>query len=318
MRIRRGLLFWGFFLIPLGALPLLVRAGVLDATTFAQGWRLWPLILVAIGVAIVVGRTRVAALGTAGVALVLGLAAGGALAGGNFWLDVVTDCDSGDRTVLHDSQAGNFEQVASLDLDLRCGTIELATGGTTGWTFDADYRGPKPVLDSGPNRLTIRAPDEDGGQHHDWKLTVAPALLNRIDLATNAASAKLDLAGAALSSLRADLNAGELRIDAGSATVGEVDLEMNAGRMSVTLGAGATRGSLQINAGAIDLCVPDSAVLQIHVNDQLTFVHNLGERGLAREGQTWVRNSSGDAGTIDLDVEGNAASFTLNPTGGCR
>jgi hypothetical protein len=318
MRIRRGLLFWGFFLIPLGALPLLVRAGVLDSASFAQGWRLWPLILVAIGIAIVVGRSRLAALGTATVALVLGLAVGGALASGNFWFDVVSDCALGDRTSLHDSEAGDFGQVASIELDFRCGTVELATGGTTGWTFDADYRGQTPVVDSGPNRLSIRAPERDGGQHNDWKVTVAPTLLNRIDLTTNAATATLDLAGAALSSVRANLNAGDLTVDAGSASVGTVDLELNAGRIRVTLGSGEVRGSLQVNAGAIDLCVPDDAGLQIRVNEQLTFVHNLGERGLSREGQAWVRNSTGDGGTIDLDVEGNAASFTLNPTGGCR
>jgi hypothetical protein len=271
-----------------------------------------------VGIAIVVGRSRLAALGTATVAVVLGLAVGGALAGGNFWLDVVTDCDFGDRTVLHDSQSGEFQQAASLELDLRCGTIELATGGTTGWTFEADYRGQAPVLDGGPNRLSVRAPEGDGGQHNDWRLTVAPSLLDRIDLTTNAATATLDLAGAVLSSVQANLNAGDLRVDAGSATIGQVDLEMNAGRIRLTLGAGETRGSLQVNAGAIDVCVPDNAGLRIHMNEQLTFVHNLGERGLAREGQTWVRNGSGGGGTIDLDIEGNAASFTLNPTGGCR
>jgi hypothetical protein len=316
MRIRRGLLFWGFFLIPLGALPLLVRAGVLDPGTFAQGWRLWPLILVAIGIAIVVGRSRVAALGTASVALVLGLAAGGALAGGNFWLDIVTDCDSGDRTVQHASQTGAFEQSASLELDLRCGTVDVATGGTTGWTLDADYRGQAPVVNGSSNRLSVRAPDDGGRQHNDWKLTVAPGLLGEVNLTTNAATATFDLAGAKLSSVRANLNAGDLRIDAGSATVDRVNLEMNAGRMRLTLGTGSTDGSLQVNAGAIDLCVPDGVALRIHVNDQLTFIHNLGERGLSRDGETWTRTGSG--GTIDLDVEGNAASFTLNPTGGCK
>lgn len=317
MRIRRGPLFWGFFLVPLGGLPLLVRAGVLDPSTFAQGWRLWPLILVAIGLAIVVGRSRFAALGTAGVAVILGLAAGGALAGGNFWLDAVTDCDFGDRTVEHASQTGEFEGAASLDLDLRCGTVALSTGDIPGWTFDADYRGQAPILNGNANRLSVRAPNDGGAQHHDWKLTVAPALLREVKLTTNAANATFDLAGAALSRVTADVNAGELLVDAGSATVDEVDLEMNAGRMRVTLGTGNVNGSFQINAGAIDLCVPDGVALRIHVNDQLTFVHNLGERGLTRDGERWTRSGS-TGGTIDLDVEGNAASFTLNPTGGCK
>ena len=318
MRIRRGLLFWGFFLIPLGALPLLVRAGVLDPATFAQGWRLWPLILVAVGIAIVIGRSRLAALGTAAVALVLGLAVGGAIAGGNFWLDAVTDCDFGNRTDVHLDEAGAFVQPASIDLDLRCGNLDVRMGGSTGWSLAADYHGQAPAIVSSADRLRIRVPDNDDAQHHEWVLTVAPSLLGEVTLKTNAAAANLDLAGASLTNVTANLNAGDLLVDAGAATVDEINVQMNAGRIRLTLGAGETRGSLQVNAGAIEVCVPDNAGLQIRVNEQLTFVHNLGERGLSREGQTWVRNGSGGGGTIDLDIEGNAASFTLNPSGGCR
>lgn len=318
MRIRRGLLFWGFFLIPLGALPLLVRAGVLDPATFAQGWRLWPLILVAVGVAIVIGRSRLAVLGTAGVALVLGLAVGGALAGGNFWFAAVSDCDFGNRTDAHVDEAGAFAQPAAIDLDLRCGNLDVRMGGSTGWSLAADYRGQAPAIDSSADRLRVRVPDNDDAEHHEWDLTVAPSLLREVTLRTNAAAANLDLAGASLSNVNANLNAGDLLIDAGTATVGEINVQMNAGRIRLLLGAGETRGSVEVNAGAIDLCVPDNGGLRLRVNEQLTFVHNLGERGLTRNGETWVRNASGGGGTIDLDIEGNAASFTLNPTGGCR
>jgi hypothetical protein len=44
MRIRPGLLFWGIFFLLLGGIPLLVRAGVLDANVLADAWRLWPLL----------------------------------------------------------------------------------------------------------------------------------------------------------------------------------------------------------------------------------------------------------------------------------
>ena len=49
MRIRRGHLFWGLLLIPLGAIPLLVRAGTLDATRLGDTGRFWPLTLCRIG-----------------------------------------------------------------------------------------------------------------------------------------------------------------------------------------------------------------------------------------------------------------------------
>ena len=91
---------------------------------------------------------------------------------------------------------------------------------------------------------------------------------------------------------------------------------MNAGRARVTLGSGSTTGSLSANAGAMDLCVPASANLVLRVTDQLTFAHNLDDRGLTRDGDTWTRPGAVDQ-TIDLRVDGNATSFTLDPDGGC-
>ena len=82
MRIRRGLLFWGLFLIPLGGIPLLARAGTIDPAVFADVWRLWPLVLVAIGLTLLLGRYRAGLIGVVAVALLLGSLAGGALASG--------------------------------------------------------------------------------------------------------------------------------------------------------------------------------------------------------------------------------------------
>ena len=91
---------------------------------------------------------------------------------------------------------------------------------------------------------------------------------------------------------------------------------MNAGRARVSLGAGSTQGLLAANAGAIDLCVPGNAALVLRVPDQLTFAHNLERRGLTRDGDTWRRAGTG-GDTIDLSINGNAASFALDPDGGC-
>ena len=51
-------------------------------------------------------------------------------------------------------------------------------------------------------------------------------------------------------------NAGDITIDAGNASVGRLDLQLNAGRARIILGSAPTTGSISINAGAIDLCVP--------------------------------------------------------------
>ena len=50
----------------------------------------------------------------------------------------------------------------------------------------------------------------------------------------------------------------------------------------------------------------------------ISFSHNLDESGLQRAGDTW--STPGYAGAdeqVHIDLDGNAASFTLNPEGGC-
>ena len=53
------------------------------------------------------------------------------------------------------------------------------------------------------------------------------------------------------------------------------------------------------------------------MEEQLTFAHNLDDRGLAQSGDVWTREGAVGAPVIDLAVEGNAANFTLDPEGGC-
>src|SRR5262249_31791059 len=140
--------------------------------------------------------------------------------------------------------------------------------------------------------------------------------LRILEITANAATTTADVGAAHLDQLRGDLNAGDARLQAGEGAVQRVDLTTNAGRIRLTLGTGGTTGSLSVNAGAIDLCVPPSAGLRLDVEEQLTFVTNLSQRNLTHEGTLWTRPDGG-GGTIELSVSGNAASFNLDPNGGC-
>ena len=319
MRVRRGLLFWGLFLIPLGGITLLVRAGVFSADQLSEAWRLWPLILVGIGLAILLGRSRTAALGTAVVALIVGSLGGAAHASGNFWIGGLSDCAIGGApTDQQLERTGTLQPGAAVRLDVRCGSLNVTTGAGTDWRLDAGYRGPAPIVDASSSRLSVRVPGGPGERHHDWTIGLPAAAVGTISLTANAARADLDLPGAHVARLDADMNAGDLRIGASSGAIDEIDLSMNAGQIRLDAGAAALEGRMSVNAGVIDLCVPEGVGLRFDVNDQLTFVHNLASRGLSRSGNTWTRDATGGAPLIDLSIEGNAASLTLNPEGGCR
>jgi hypothetical protein len=316
MPVRRGPLFWGLFLLLLGGIPLLVRAGVLDSGLFADAWRFWPLILVGVGLTILVGHRRAGAAITVILALALGVAAGGALAAGSIPFTNVGDCVVTRAPMERVTQAGTLDAPASIDLDLDCGEVAVTTTETSTWSLDAGHLGAPPTVTAAGSSLSVAAPEQAGAHRQEWSLALPAASTRTLGLVANAATATFDLRGTALDRFRAELNAGDLRLDASQARIGRLELTMNAGRARVSLAAGSTLGSLSVNAGAIDLCVPADAALALGVPDQLTFSHNLERRGLARDGDTWRRAGTG-GDTIDLSIDGNAASFTLDPDGGC-
>ncbi len=317
MHVRRGLLFSGLFLIPVGAMTLLVRAGVIDAGSLVDVWKLWPLILVGFGIALLLGRSQMASLGTAIAALVLGVLVGGVIASGNLWIGSFTDCGPAGSGAQHLVEGGTFGGPASVQLNVRCGSVDLTTQPGQAWQVDAAYEGPPPTISDSTDRLEVRVQDVVGVRHNDWTIAVGSAALHELRAETNAATGSFTLANAQLDTLDLKANAGDVVIDGSSASIEAVHVDVNAGRARITL-AGAATGGLTVNAGAIDLCVSPQSNLRLVVNDQLTFVTNLGERGLQQAGTTWTRTVAPDAPLIDLTIDGNAASFTLDPDGGCH
>lgn len=316
MRVRRDRLFWGLFLLLVGGIPLLVRAGVLDGATFVDAWRLWPLILVGAGLAILVGHRRAGAAITVILALGFGVVVGGALASGGIPFLYGGDCMATGASMQRVTQAGALETPATVQLDLDCGEVDVTATATSSWSLTADHLGAPPTVSATASNLRVAVPDQAGTHRQVWVLGLPADSTRDVVITANAAAARFDLRGTALDRFHAEVNAGDLRLDGSEARISRLEISMNAGRARVSLAAGSTLGSLSVNAGAIDLCVPADAALVLRVADQLTFSHNLERRGLAHDGDTWRRaGTSGD--TIDLSVSGNAASFTLDPDGGC-
>jgi hypothetical protein len=314
MRIRRGLLFWGLFLIPLGAIPLLVRAGILPDDLFTDVWRWWPLLLIGLGLALLLERGRAGLAGTVVVALLLGTLAGSVLASGIPTVGTVGGCLGPTGETEDFDREGTFAGDSTATLEVDCGTLDLTTEPGSGWRAHADYRGEAPRLESTGTSLTLRKPTSGESHRQDWTIALGADAIRDIGLQLNAGSATAVLAGATLDSLNADTNAGDLTIDGTGAAIDDLNAQVNAGRLRITL-TSATSGSLQVNAGAIELCVPPDADLELDVQEQLTFVTNLGDRGLSHDGETWTRPGTGPE--IDLEVQGNVASFTLDPERGC-
>jgi len=318
MRVRRGLLFTGLFLIPLGAMTLLVRAGTIDEDSLDGVWQLWPLIFIGFGVALLLGRSRAASVGTAIAAVVLGVLVGGAIASGGAMVGSVGTCGLPSDTDQHIDRTGTFGEPAVVALDLRCGSVDLTTASGSDWSVAADHRGLAPIIAASGDRLDVRDPDQGQVRRDEWVISTPAELIRELDVTTNAASGTFVLDDSLPDLVQVQANAGDIAIDAGNASVGRLDLQLNAGRARIILGSAPTTGSISINAGAIDLCVPDDVGLRLSVTEQLTFVTNLAERGLQHSGTDWTRVGAAAAPVIDLHIDGNVASLTLDPNGGCR
>ncbi|HET6379453.1 MAG TPA: DUF5668 domain-containing protein [candidate division Zixibacteria bacterium] len=325
MNINRGLLFWGLALITAGVVALGVQQGFLDRDALAGAWRLWPVILIAIGLSIVLARTPFALIGILVGALVLGVVGGAVISVGPAFGECGGDApDPGDLR----QESGEFgADAASVTLEFDCGELEVAMADGAGWQTRTGASGDdQPQVNAGNATLEVRSPEGeldffDGGRQR-WEIELGSDVTYDLSVDVNAGDADLDLATGRFSALDVNPNAGALRIDLTGAAVEELAVQVNAGATDITASADSRiAGRLGINAGAVELCVPADVPMRFDV-EGVAFGHNLDDdgHGLQEQGEdTWVTPGFTEAdAVIDLRIEGNAGSFNLNPEGGCE
>ncbi len=312
MQVNRGLVFWGVGLVTAGAVALALQSDLISDEVARDAWRFWPVVLIVIGVAIIAGRTPFALVATLASGLVAGALVGTLVAGIPEGLNLGCGGEIGDRVTAD----GTFGGAAEVELDFNCGDLRVEPGDGNAWDVDAGFaEGSEPDISSDGGSLDVRA--NDGGvigfanARQDWDVTLPSGVTLALDVTANAGSSTLALAGMDLSELSVDMNAGDVEVDLAGASAGELSVSANAGSASLAVDeASSAAGSISVNAGSVELCVADGTAIEITVNDSnITFSHNLDDSGLDRSGD-------GPADVV-LEIEGNAASFTYNPTGGC-
>jgi hypothetical protein len=319
MQVHRGLVFWGLTLITAGAVALAIQADAIDAGAAREAWRFWPVALIAIGLAVIAARTPLALVATLVAAGVVGGLAGTLVAG---WPAGLSIGCGGEPTEFVAADGSFISERADVELRLNCGELDLSTAVGSAWSVEARHGSdarPRIRHDGGSLSVTV----EDGGfvglgsTRQAWEVVLPTDVDLDLDLGTNAASSRLDLGDATLTRFRLNANAGDVHLELGGAHVDDLAVDANAGSISITVDA-TTRlsGRVDMNAGSLELCAPDSASVAIVLDDaSITFSHDLDERGFTREGDTWRRGSGATA--ISLAVNGNAASLSYNPDGGC-
>ena len=322
MHVNRGLLFWGVALITGGVVALAASQAWFDPSILAGTWRLWPLVLIAIGLSIVLSRTPFAWLGTVAAGLIVGLAGGALIAGA----PAFGNCNGEPKTP--ETSSGTFSGAqATVDLELTCGTLAVSMADGSAWHAATTFEGgDQPSLRGSPNALEIHSGDRGGlpfdRDREAWTLQLGRDVTYDFSATLNAADARIDGTGGTFGGFSVTNNAGSTHLILSGVQVADARLQVNAGSANVVAdGETDLAASLRANAGTINLCVPDGVGLQVVVTSSVAFSHNLDERGLDQESNdpdTFVSPGfAAAAHKIVLQVQGNAATFNLNPEEGC-
>ena len=202
MRIHRSFLGWGIFFILAGAVPLALRAGWLTAEQVASAWTLWPLLLVAIGLGLVLRRTPLEGLGGLLAAGVFGVMVGGLLASGVGGFSVGGCGGSSDPAAL--PRRGREPRVAHGASRSASSAGRSPSRHRTGPAIAVegeDTSGIGPDVTVGDGEMTVDARDHDRGlfgllgDREDWRIALPREVDLDVDLEVNAGSATVDLTG---------------------------------------------------------------------------------------------------------------------------
>jgi hypothetical protein len=319
MRVDRGRLNWGVFFIVLGAVPLAYHQGAVSSSVLGDAWRLWPLVLVGIGLAFVLSRTPAFFIGGTIVAICLGLVFGSVLAVGP---NIGCGFDSNNpRTV---SQSGSFDGASSVDLNLECGSATVTTSSDSQWHVDATNTGGKATdVSSSGNYLRVSSASTNGWQFDrgkdDWRIALPSGAQIDLNSTLNAGDAHFNLGSANVASARFTLNLGSLHVDLSGAKVATLNVSTKLGSAFVTLdGSSDLTADLKTNLGSLEVCVPANLGVRVTASDSLSS-SDFGGAGLVRVGGAWQTPGYDNAThKANLTVETSLGSLKLRSAGGCK
>jgi hypothetical protein len=273
MTVNRGLLNWGLFFVAAGGVALAFRLGLLSPQLLGGLGQLWPLVLVAIGVALVAGQVAGSGLGGALVAIVLGGVVGALLGGGVGNVGCQAPRDGREATAREE---GTFTGPAAVTLHLACGQLRVTAQAGDRWLVESSADAGETRIVSAGNELTLRAGDARGlpfggdrGGRSEWRVTLPTSQELDLEVEVSAGGADLALASARLRNFSSTVNGGSVDGDLRDSSLRQLGITVNAGSVALELPAASVSGSVTVNAGSARFCLPRDSGVRIRFSGGL-------------------------------------------------
>ena len=320
MRVNRRFLYWGILLVAIGGVLVAADIRAADTATLKDAFHLWPLALVAIGLSLVLRKTRLSLPGLVLAAAVPGVVLGAALAAAP---RVIGECVARGEPTGVATAHGTFDGPASVSVRSGCGSLNVKTAPGNGWQLDAGNTSVRtPTVDSSTRSLSIDGTRNEGASFFDagrdaWDLTLPTSDLDAMSLVVFAGHATVDLPGARIQRLALTVNAAEIAVDASAATVADVSAVINAGLLSIRLPADSDLvGSLRVGAGELQVCTPAGVGLRVTTSG---VARQVTVDDLRQSGSDWQSLDYLSAPhRSDLHVNVSFGTVKINPIGGCK
>lgn len=316
MRVNRTLLYSGIFLVAIGGVVVAADLGIAGESILTGALRLWPLAVIALGLGLVLRRTRVGLSGGMLAAAVPGLLIGSAFAVVPRYAGF---CTTTDAPTGVSTEQGTFDGRANISVTVDCGSLAVTTAPGGDWRLDARTTNDVlPVVRSSSRSLSVASSGQErwlGNGPDDWTLSLPTSDVGNLSLTVNAGRGDIDLADAHVGTLFITGNAAAVVVDASTATVTDLTGQVSFGKLTISLPEGDLTGTLTVDAGAAQVCVPDGVGLRV------TSTSDAGEVSVGGVEQTgtWLsQNYAAAPYRADLEVHADFGVVEINPIGGCK
>ena len=294
-RRRGGSLVFPILLIIIGVLFLLDNLNVTSGIDWGAIWKLWPIILIAIGLEVILGR-RVS-FGAIFLVVIIVVIGGAVL-----WWSVVV----GDREGTTEYFAWPAEGVERAELELGIGVGELQLSGQSdmGDLLIADLELAPRVQVS--ERVEVEGDVARGWISSDRDFFSLPRIFgnkgSKWDLRLNTRVGW---------EMSIDSGVGDVKLDLSDLRVSVLKLDSGAGAVDLTLPRrGSVRATVDGGIGDMRITIPEEAQARLHVDRGIGSLR-VGNRFTRRGDYYETEGFSRAESFIDLEIDIGAGSVTL-------